>query len=110
MSAAATSGVITVSDASEAFAVTYSYHPGFYQRCAHLMTMTCLAVCAESTATDNHASRKSRALQWLSNCNDPGAQIALAMAVLADLSISFSSTSQQIADRIASIFDKLSGV
>ena len=112
MSTPITSGLITVSNGAEATAVAIAFDPAFYQRVAAIATETAIAVCREQdggSTIAGHAARASRALQWFGQCSTPSQQIAMAMAVAADNTTNESSTSQTIANRLAAIWDTLSG-
>jgi hypothetical protein len=112
MSAAVTSGLITVANNAESMAVSITYDAGFYQRVAAITTETAFAVCRENDGgadVNGHVNRASRALQWFTQSTTASAQQAIAQAVASDNLTNESSTSQEIADRIAFLWDTLSG-
>ncbi|WP_435005150.1 hypothetical protein P12x_003044 [Tundrisphaera lichenicola] len=109
MPAAVTSGLITIGNGAEATAAALTYLPAFYQRVTHIAIMVAFAVLAEDPTTTGNANRVSKASVWLAQSSDIGAQVRMAQAVLADLSITETSTSQAIADRLASIWDLIAG-
>jgi hypothetical protein len=107
-----TSGLITLSNDEETISVDIVYDSAFYQRVAAITTSFAIGVCREEDGGANiagHAFRASRALQWFTQCSSPSSQIAMAMALTASNTINEDSTSQEIADELASIWDTLSG-
>jgi hypothetical protein len=107
-----TSGLITISNGAEAISVDIVYDSTFYQRVAAIATSTAFAVCREEDGGANiagHPSRETRALQWFSQCSTSTWQIAMAMAVTQRNTINETSTSQEIADELAFLWDTLSG-
>jgi hypothetical protein len=109
MSAPVTSGLVSIDNGAESSPVSSAYYGYWYQRVGQIMVTVCLAVLAEDPATDGHITRAGYARQYLATCHDQGRQIAITMMVMADGSITVSSTSQQIADRLASIFSPIAG-
>jgi hypothetical protein len=107
-----TSGLITLSNNEEAISVAICYDAAFYQRVAAIATTTAYAVCREQdggASIAGHSFRANRALQWLTQCSIMSSQIAMAIAVTAANTINETSTSQEIADELARIWDTLSG-
>lgn len=84
-----------------------AYYPQFVQRVSLSAAAVALAVLAEATTTTGHAARSAYARMILLNPPIYASQ-SIVWAVVADLVTGSGATDQQLLDRVAALWDKLS--